>query len=231
MKENDMAKPHVFAYIITSVGPNYKLRGSVPWVKEGTVFFGPCKKKMRPEMKVGDYVMGISPAGVGECRRVLLWMRVKEEMTFAEAYRRGETDRLFRLARGNAIHVRPKRGIDHVDGNPNTYEHIPHATHSSDWRTDIKGERDAFFVGDKDSWAAEGGGPVVTEELVELLREGIKWRGKPTIQNPLTENARGKHVLLTGESARRVIQWVPEPRKRLFSSRSRTACGRHCSCE
>jgi hypothetical protein len=226
-----MGDSRVFAYIIASVGPRYKLRGTVPWVKEGTVFFGPCKKKMRPEMKEGDYVMGISPAGVGEHRRVLLWMRVHKKMTFAKAYELGGMDRLFRLARGNAIHVRPKKGIDRVAGNPNTYEHIPHATHSSDWKTDIKGKRDAFFVGDKNSWAAESGGPVVTEELVELLREGIPWRGNPTIENPLTENARGKHALLTGEAARRVIEWVPEPSKRLLSSRSRIKCGRHCSCE
>jgi hypothetical protein len=225
-----MSKPRVFAYVIASVGPNYKLRGTVPWVKEGTVFFGPCKKNMRPGMRVGDYVMGISPAGVGKQRRVLLWMHIAEAMTFAQAYNRGETDRLFRFARGNAIHVRPKKGVNHVEGDPDTYEHIPRATHSSDWRTDIRGKRDTFFFGDKDSWAAESGGPVVTQELVELLREGIKWRGKPTIQNPLTENARGKHALLTGEFALSVIHWLPRPRKRLFSSRSRIRCGRHCSC-
>jgi hypothetical protein len=223
--------PRVFAYIIASVGPNYRLRGTVPWVKEGKVFFGPCKKRMRPKMKPGDYVLGISPAGVGEQRRLLLWMHIAERMTFAQAYERGETDRLFRLARGNAIHVRPKKGVDAVRGNPASYEHIPHATHSSDWKADIRGERDAFFVGDKNSWAAEGGGPAVREELVELLREGIKWRGNPTIENPLTENARGKHALLTGKAARRVIEWVPDPSKRLLSSLSRIKCGRHCSCE
>src|SRR5258708_22451809 len=37
---------------------------------------------------------------------------------------------------GLPIHVRPKRGVDHVDGNPDTYEHIPRADHSTDWRTD-----------------------------------------------------------------------------------------------
>lgn len=226
-----MAEPRVFAYIIASVGPNYRLRGTVPWVKEGQVFFAPCKKRMRPEMQPGDYVMGISRAGVGEKRRVLLWMHIAERITFAQAYKRGEADRLFRLARGNAIHVRPKRSVDLIEGNPDTYEHIPRATHASDWRSDIRGKRDAFFVGDNNSWAAEGGGPGVTEDLVNVFREGIKWRGNPTIQNPLTENARGKHVLLTGEAARRVIQWVPEPSKRLVSSGSRRKCGRHCSCE
>ncbi len=80
----------VFAYIISTVGPDYRLIGSVPWVKEGKVFFGPCKKNMRPEVEEGDYIMGISPAGVGRQRRVLLWMRVDKKMTFASAYQRGD---------------------------------------------------------------------------------------------------------------------------------------------
>lgn len=227
-----MSTQRVFAYIIASVGPNYKLRGTVPWVKEGKVFFEPCKKNMRPKVQEGDYIMGISPAGVGEHRRVLLWMRVEEKMTFADAYQRGETDRHFRLARRNAIHVRPRRGVDHVHGIPETYEHIPHADHSSDWRTDIEGERDAFFIGDSGSWVAGYGGPVVTQEAVELLREGITWKGNATLQNPLTENPRGKHALLSGSAARRIIEWVPEPTKRLLSSPSTASnCRRRCSCE
>jgi len=32
--------------------------------------------------------------------------------------------------------------------------------------------------------------PNVTEELVELLKEGIKWKGQATVHNPFTENAR-----------------------------------------
>lgn len=228
---NNVAKPRVFAYVVTTVGRDYKLRGSVPWVVEGKVFFGPCKKKMRPEMKPGDYVMGISPAGVGSHRRVLLWMHIAAAMTFAQAYQRGKDDKLFRFARGNAIHVRPKRGSGEPRGDPGKYEHIPHAPHSSDWRTDIKGKRDVIFVGDSHSWAAEKGGPRVTEELVALLRVGIKWKGKPTIHNPLTENARGKHVLLIGKGANQVIQWVSEPSNRVLNSGSRTSCHRHCSCE
>jgi hypothetical protein len=176
--------PRVFGYIIATVGPNYELRGSVPWVKEGKVFFGPCKKNMRPEVLVEDYIMGISPAGVGKQRRVLLWMRVKEAMTFAEAYDRGESDRLFLLARRNAIHVRPKIGIDYIPGNSETYEHIPGATHSSDWRTDIKGKKDVCFVGQNGSWVAEKGGPAVTEELVELFREGITWKARQLFKIP-----------------------------------------------
>lgn len=225
--------PRVFAYIIRTVGANYKLTGSVPWVKEDTVFFGPCKKRMRPEVKKGDFIMGISPAGVGKERRVLLWMCAKKPMTFAKAYERGETDRIFRLARGNAIHVRPRKGSNRVAGNHLAYEHIPGADHSSGWQADIEGKRDAFIVGMPGSWVAGHDGPVVTDELVELLREGIPWKkGHATVKNPLTEHARGKHALLTGVAARRLIKWVPEPAKRLHSSPSTaTRCRRKCSCE
>ena len=229
-----MLEPCVFAYVITTVGSNYKLHaGSVPWVREGTVFFGPCKKNMRPKVNEGDYIMGISPAGVGEQRRVLLWMRVAEKMSFAEAYGRGETDRLFRLARRNAIHVRPKQSLNKLQGVPTTYEHIPGAQHSSVWRSDIKGKRDVFLLGANGSWAAGSGGPVVTSEVVELLREGITWRGNATTQNPLTENARGKHIRLTGKTAQQLIDWMPSPSKRLVSSTSgsRTSCRRKCSCD
>src|ERR1035438_3541305 len=109
--------PRVFVYIITTVDAHYHVkRGCVPWVAEEKVFLGPCKMFMRPEVKKGDYIMGISPAG--RTRRVLLWMHVDRPMTFADAYQRGDSDRLFRLARGNAIHVRPKEVGEHVRGNP-----------------------------------------------------------------------------------------------------------------
>lgn len=186
---------------------------------------------MRPNLKEGDYVMGISPAGVGEHRRVLLWLHIAKAMTFGEAYELGDKDRIFRAARGNAIHVRPKKGLRPQPGNPNTYEHIPHATHASDWKTDILGKRDAFFVGDELSWIAEDDAPEVTEELVELLRKGITWSGQATVQNPLTENARGKHVLLTGKEATRIIQSVRVPKKILASSRPIILCRRYCICE
>lgn len=226
-----MVRPRIFAYIISTVGPGFRLIGSVPWIKEGKVFFGPCKKRMRPEIREEDYIMGLSPAGIGTERRVLLWMRVEKTMTFAQAYARGDSTRVFRLARGHAIHVRPKSGVEHIPGDPNSYEHIPGAPHSSDWETDIKGSRDVFISGADGSWVAGKEGPIVTAELVELLRAGITWRGTPTIQNPLTKNPRGKHALLIGDSARRIISWVREPDRRILSSSSRTTCQRECSCE
>jgi hypothetical protein len=121
--------------------------GAVPWVSSGRVFFGACKKRMRPHVKPGDYVMGIS--GAGHPRRVLLWMKVDETMTFKEAYDRGKTDRVYRDLRGTAIHVRPLDIALYLAANPDCYEHIPGAPHESDWPSDLRGTRDVFLLAEK----------------------------------------------------------------------------------
>ncbi len=220
----------VFAYIIRTVGRGYRLTGSVPWVSRGNVFFGPCKKKMRPEVRPGDYIMGISGSGAGMPRRVLLWMQVSEVMTFADAYELGKKDRVFRSLRGPAIHVRRVNGVKFSPGVPECYEHIPGACHADDWHSDVMGNRDAFLVGGEDSWVAEAEGPQVTEFIVDFLREGITWAGTATPKNPLTENAIGKHVLLTGRTAKNLISWVPRLEEPMQSSRPRRSCVHTCSC-
>ncbi len=221
----------VFAYIIRTVGARYRLTGYVPWVSQGKVFFGPCKKTMRPDVDCGDYILGISGAAGGNPRRVLLWMRVVERLTFAEAYDRGKTDSAFRAIRGKAIHVRPHKLVAHVPGDPECYRHIQGAPHSDDWQTDIKGSRDVFLVGGRYSWVAGNEGPEVTEDLVALLRQGIQWKGNSTIRNPLTEHARGRHVLVTGRTAQEIISWVPQMQNPpYFLSGPRTTCIRTCSC-
>lgn len=221
----------VFAYIIACLGPGYRLDGCVPWVIDGTVFFGPCKVKLRPLVDpqiYDDYIMGISPSGVGDQRRILLWMPVAEKMTFAEAYSRGETSPLFYAARGHAIHVRPKEGAEMgPDGRP-VYEHIPGAPHRRRWRKDIQGDRDAFLVGGSDSWVAESDGPPVTQELVDLLRTGITWKGEASVRNPLTQNARGKFALVEGDAARSVLSLISRPDRTVFNSFPQDGCGAKC---
>lgn len=226
------ASPSVFIYVIRTVGPGYKLKGAVPWVFVGRVFFGACKKRMRPHVKPGDYVMGISGSDAGHPRRVLLWMKVDERMTFKEAFERGQKEKSFHALRGTAIHVRPLDVEGHLAGDPNCYEHIQGAPHADEWRSDLKGNRDVFLTGGKESWVAEANGPPVTETLIELLKEGITWRGLATLENPLTENARGKHVHLTGHAADQIISWVPHVSMHSKSSKHQhSACGRKCSCE
>lgn len=222
----------VFAYIIRTVAAGHRLTGSVPWCGHGRVLFGPCKKRMRPEVVPGDYILGISGAGGGTPRRVLLWMRVREKISFAEAYRRGRTDHVFRAARGCAIHVRPRAGAAFLPGWPSSYEHIPGAPHLEGWRNDIRGERDAFLVGDVRSWVAGDDGPEVTMDLVSLLRAGVTWKGEPTLENPLTKNARGKHAVVEGAAARRIIDLMRPKRMRSTESSSRAfnACHGRCGC-
>jgi hypothetical protein len=228
-----MSMPRVFVYVIATVGANYCLTGSVPWIEEGEVFFGPCKKRMRPEVEPGDYVMGISPAGVGRERRVLLWMQVSETMTFGEAYLRGKRNTFLRAARGHAIHVCPKKGSSFRAGETATYEHIPDAPHANKWRNDIRGKRDVFLVGSREPWVAAASAPVVTQGLVNLLKTGISWSGKATVKNPLTRNARGKHAFLTGRDAQSVINWVPRVSHPVRSSDPAmcSVCMRSCSCD
>jgi len=224
--------PRVFAYIIRTVGAGYRLNGAVPWVSGGKVFFGACKKRMRPDVQPGDYIMGISGAGAGRPRRVLLWMKVDKRMTFKDAYDRGETDKAFRDVRGTAIHVRPRNVPLHHPGDPGCYEHIPGAPHSDEWESDLKGKRDVFLTGTKGSWVAAEKGPEVTAVLVDLLRDGINWKGNVTVTHPLTENARGKHALVVGTTARQIISWIPRGRIGIGSeSGPRSACSRKCSCD
>lgn len=187
---------------------------------------------MRPHVRPGDYILGISGASAGRPRRVLLWMKVDERMTFKDAYERGETNKVFRDVRGTAIHVRPRNVPVYRPGDPGSYEHIPGAPHSDGWRSDLKGDRDVFLTGVKGSWIASDKGPEVTDVLVELLREGIDWKGHATIHRPLTENARGKHALVIGSTARQIISWIPRVRTSLESQPGpRSACARKCACE
>lgn len=220
----------IFAYIISTVDSRYRLTGFVPYVQDGKVFFGPCKRRMRPYVREGDYIMGISGSSAPLPRRIILWMNVGEPpMKFEEAWSRGEVDATFRKLRGGAIHIRPVKGAEGMPS-PDCYEHIPGAPHEDDWKSDVRGNRDVFLAGASGSWVAEANGPEVTRELVEILRAGIDWNGCATVENPLTENAIGKHVVLTGPLAQQVILSMPKRATTTLAGK-RSACETRCGCE
>lgn len=230
MQTTSVQHPRLFAYIISTVDKQYRVTGCVPWVEDGRVFLGPCKRLMRPEVLEGDYVMGISGSTAPNPRRILLWMKVEERMTFREAWERGNIDATFRKLRGGPIHIRPKQGADSLPS-PDCYEHIPDSPHWDDWKNDVFGNRDVFLVGDSSSWVVAANGPEVAPELVDRLQSGITWTGQATVKNPLTQNARGKHVLLTGNMANRVIRGMPRLKTNVTTGRNKSACKRSCSCE
>ena len=53
-----------FVYVVTTLTKDYIQRKfcNVPTEWGDRLYFGPCKIPMRPKMKCGDYVFGISPA-------------------------------------------------------------------------------------------------------------------------------------------------------------------------
>ena len=160
-----------FIYVIPTVGKDYVQPSlqCVPTFFEGTIYFGPCKKPMRPKMKPGDYVFGISPSGAFP-RRVVFAAKIDEKMTFAKAYER------FPKLRGpvGPIHVRPAR-MPAGSFPDSHYEHIPGANHENNWRSDIQTPAlDAFFVCERAStcagWWLGVKGPAVHGEILEFLK-------------------------------------------------------------
>jgi len=171
--------PTGFIYIITTVGGDFQQpsKVAVPTWHVDRIYFGPCKRPMRPRMRAGDYVFGLSASKTFP-RRFLFAARIAERISFAQAFRR------FPVLRGpeGPIHVKPvnRAGLSFPESH---YEHIPGGNHADDWKADIRTlELDAFFVCDKASactgrWLGADG-PAVNGELLEFLRTCEVW-GSP----------------------------------------------------
>jgi hypothetical protein len=160
-----------FIYVVRSVGRDYQQpsASAVPTWHNDRLYFGPCKKPMRPRMQVGDYVFGISPSNAFP-RRVVFAAKVSKRMSFADAYDQ------YPALHGpvGPIHVRPATipGPRFPESN---YEHIPDAIHERDWQSDIRTpELDAFFVcakgvGRLGRWLGRSG-PIVQGDLLTFFR-------------------------------------------------------------
>jgi hypothetical protein len=161
-----------FIYVVRSVGPGYQQPSlqQVPTWFDNRIYFGPCKIPMRPRMKEGDYIFGISPSGVGP-RRLIFAARIARKLTYGKAYQE------FPRLRGplGPIHVRPTTspglGFPHSH-----YEHIPGANHpGGDWVNDLRTpELDAFFECEPAGpilgrWLGSGG-PILSPKILAFLR-------------------------------------------------------------
>ena len=76
-----------FIYVVTTAGKDYEQDPlkHVPYRLENRLYFGPCKKFMRPKMKEGDFVFGVSSART-DPRRMLFTGRIEKSMPSKEAY-------------------------------------------------------------------------------------------------------------------------------------------------
>lgn len=164
--------PTGFIYVVRTVTRRYDQPSFSCVPTEGAIrlYFGPCKRSMRPKMKKGDYVFGLSPAPKTP-RRVVFVAEIAERITFAEAYRR------FPKLRGprGPIHVRPLNAKRTGFFPHSYYEHIPGSMHEKDWERDLGStELDAFFVcsridGSVGRWLGERG-PEIDGEILRFLK-------------------------------------------------------------
>jgi hypothetical protein len=195
-----------FIYVITTVTKDY-VQGAffhVPTEWENRIYFGPCKKTMRPKMWPGYWVFGISPKN-GTTRRIVFAAQIEERITFGEAY-----DRFPDLCGPEGpIHVTPvsRRGRFPES----SYQHIPGANHPDNWQTDLATEQlDAFFVcakgeGWRGRWLGEFG-PKIDNEMLTFLKTcsvygsagllGAENRDA-TLENPIVHRG-PKGLLFTG---------------------------------
>ena len=194
-----------FIYTVMTLTKEYVQKAfcCVPTEFGDRIYFGPCKIPMRPRVKPGDYVFGLSPAKVG-LRRIVFVGHIKKRITFREAYER------FPELHGSEgpIHVRPIHGSGSFPRC--SYAHIPKAIHEDKWENDLASrDLDAFFVcsrrdGCVGRWLGRFG-TEVDEETLDFLKtcsvHGISGMLSPrakdaTLRNPIAHGKlyRGLHL-------------------------------------
>ena len=156
-----------YVYVVTSTKPDYEQEDfcSVPSEWKGRLYFGPCKKALRPRAQKGDIIVGISGSRT-RTRKVLFAAEVEDIMPFDKAYVRLPPE--LRGENGGPIHVRKGR-----DG---AYEHVPGAMHAGNWRSDITPleTRDRFLIlaparGWRNRWLGKDG-PEVDNQILSFLK-------------------------------------------------------------
>ena len=127
----------VWIYIVSASNDPDNIRCVVPWrVDDDLIFFGPCKKRIREQLRrdyleknrphslVSDpvYIVGVNGGNLERVRKIIWWGQVCEVMTFAEAYKRLQGKLFYKLRshRMSPLHVRPLV----EDGKFVGYEHI-----------------------------------------------------------------------------------------------------------
>jgi len=128
----------VWMYSVAASEDPDNIRCYVPWrVDDDLIFFGPCKKLMRKQLRkhfLGSdnshatvidhqrFIVGINGRNSQRVRKVVWWGRISEVMTFCEADKRlrGNRFRKLRDDRDSPLHVRPLLEEGKLIG----YEHV-----------------------------------------------------------------------------------------------------------
>ncbi|HEU4384849.1 MAG TPA: hypothetical protein VFR85_15290 [Anaeromyxobacteraceae bacterium] len=144
---------HVYLYIMAASTDPDVCERSVPFaIDEQEIFFGPCKKNLRSDLRKRFlsqgarsvipteriYLVGLNGGNAQRVRKVLWAGRVKKLMTFENAYDglKGERYQFMRERPATPMHLVPIRESGSLIG----YQHVG-KLHSADWILDIAGRR------------------------------------------------------------------------------------------
>lgn len=205
-----------FVYVMTSVTAGFEQAHfcNVPTQWGDRLYFGPCKVPMRPRVRKGDIIFGVSPSSNAP-RRILFAAEVEERITFREAFLRFPD---LRGPRG-PIHVSP---VERPGTFPySKYDYIKRSIHQNRWQKDLASEElDAFFVGARarswrNRWLGKVG-PQVSQDVVNLLNRSpvygaaglLAEANQGTVRNPIAYGRfySGLHVELS--EPRALLRWM-----------------------
>lgn len=186
-----------FVYTVTTLTNHYAQKAfcNVPTQFGNRLYFGPCKKQMRPKVRPGDYVFGISPSNIGP-RRIVFIGHVEERVSFSEAHER------YPALHGpeGPIHVEP---VNRQGQFPHcSYAHIPGAMHANSWEKDLASRAlDAFLVctpqqGCVGRWLGNCG-PRLSDEIMNFLKT-CSVHGRAGQLSPTNANATIKDPIAHG---------------------------------
>jgi len=168
----DRVTSRAFLYIVAATERPDQVTCRVPWEVDGRfVFFGPCKRRLREELRklLGSrdsalppgpmFLIGFSPSNSRQDRRVLWAGRIARLMTFGEAYAslEGSVYAAMRRDRQSPLHVKPVAAGGRLIG----YEH----------RSELHAKDDEWIL---DLVKRRGSPAVALEGKRLLMRDGIE---------------------------------------------------------
>lgn len=215
---------------------------------KGRIFFGPCKKAMRWEIRdfmtkapnSHVYIVGLSNSAFRR-RRLVYYMKVDgQPMRFSEAYNR------YTELRGTGIHIRPinkvhryklmyygkQRPIELKYKHLGTVSSCKKAIHYDDWIKDIardynktnfrKCGPDCCFMGTKDSVFFGKKNIEIDTTFCRILKKGGIFEGKLEVDSVNIKNPipnpRGRHVVLDGIPASEMVEKLEEELGKMVSN-------------
>jgi len=247
----------IYIYIMNSIknlNGNLFHYGSVPWPHwwnkkayyskekserlkyqkpgKGKIFFGPCKKEMRSEIRDNIdnnpsrpiYIVGLSNANF-KPRRIVYYMEIERKTTFRDAYNE------YPMLRGTGVHIKPtktpveytfnyygKKYVNLKYKHLGVFQNCKKAPHTNEWVKDIAGEQlnykklgpDCCFLGSRNSVFFGNKKFKIDEEFCKKLKNGNLYRGdlnkkSVNVDKPIP-TPRGNHLVLKRKIASELLE-------------------------